>query len=89
MNNFSSIMNTISSSDLVMVSASYRGRTIATIKSTGFNSFADVLRAIRQHVGSIVGLVNLRLRNASRGWLENRSVFIRPQQPGVQLTFQF
>ena len=82
-------MNTISSSDLVLVSASYRGRTIATIKSTGFSSFSDILRAIRQQFGTIVGLVNLRLRNATRGWLENRSVFIRPQQPGVQLTFQF
>lgn len=82
-------MNTISSSDLVMVSATYRGRTIATIKSTGFSSFTDVLRALRQYFGSIVGLVNLRLRNATRGWLENRSVFVRPPQPGIQLTFQF
>jgi hypothetical protein len=34
----------------------------------------------------VVGLVELSVLNTSRGWRERRSLFIKPQAPGVQLT---
>lgn len=79
-------MTTITPDDIVMATATFRGRTIATIHSTGFTGLNDVLRAIRYAAGSLVGLLELSLRNASRGWSESRSLFLAPLRPGTQLT---
>ena len=79
-------MTPISSSDILCATASYKGRTVATFTSDGFTSFADVYRAIRCAVGSVVGLVQLSVLNTSRGWRACRSLFISPAAPGVQLT---
>ncbi len=76
----------ISPEDIVMARATYRGRTIASFRSSGFTSVADVLRAVRYAAGSAVGYFQLNLRNASRGWSEDRALFIAPSAPGVQLT---
>lgn len=77
-------MANISSSDILCATASYHGRTIASFTSSG--SLTDVLSAVRAAVGSVVGLVELSVLNTSRGWRERRSLFIKPQAPGVQLT---
>ena len=79
-------MANISSSDILCATASDHGRTIASFTSSGFSSLSDVLSAVRAAVGSVVGLVELSVLNTSRGWRERRSLFIKPQAPGVQLT---
>lgn len=79
-------MKSISSSDIVCATASYHGRTIATFTSTGFNSMSEVLSAVRNSVGSIVGLIDYSLLNHSKGWRQCRSMFIAPPAPGIQLT---
>lgn len=79
-------MTTISSSDILCATASIRGRQLATFTSSGFTSINDVLRAVRAAIGSVVGLVELTVLNTSRGWRERRSLFVRPMEPGVQLT---
>lgn len=80
------IMATVSSSDILCATASFRGRQLAQFTSSGFNSFAEVLRAIRCAVGSVAGLIELSVLNTSRGWRECRSMYIAPSAPGVQLT---
>ena len=79
-------MYTISSNDLVQVYATFCGRTIASISSTGFESIQDVLKAIRKAVGTFAGMVKLSVRNASQGWRQQRAFFIAPVPPGTQLT---
>ncbi|MDE6464192.1 MAG: hypothetical protein K2L16_06130 [Muribaculaceae bacterium] len=71
--------------DIVMARATYRGRIVASFSSNGFNSLADVIRAVRLAAGSAVGYLNITLRNATRGWTEERALFITPAAPGVQL----
>ena len=79
-------MATVSSSDILCTTVSFRGRRLAQFTSSGFNSFTDVLRAVRGAVGSVVGLIELSLLKTSRGWRESRSMYIAPSAPGVQLT---
>lgn len=79
-------MSTISSSDILCATATLRGRRLASFTSTGFNSLAEVLRAIRCAVGSVAGLIEFSIFNTSRGWRECRSMYITPTAPGVQLT---
>ncbi len=79
-------MATITTKDLVQVSASYHGKIVATISSTGFASLAEVLKAVRSSIGTIVGIIELSVRNASQGWRENRTMLISPLKPGTQLS---
>lgn len=75
----------IAPNDVMQARATYRGYTVATFSSTGFESLADVLRAVRCAAGSVVGFVTISLRNATRGWSQERALFIKPPAPGVQL----
>lgn len=77
---------TVTPSDIVLASASYRGRNIASFRSFGFSSMEDIIRAVKQAVGSLSGLITLSLRNDSRGWTQSRALFIAPAAPGTQLS---
>ncbi|MBO4942426.1 MAG: hypothetical protein J6C95_03230 [Muribaculaceae bacterium] len=79
-------MTTITSNDTVLTSVSFEGRTIATFRATGFNSLADILKAARRAAGNIVGMIRLSILNSSRGWREERSMYVAAIRPGVQLT---
>lgn len=79
-------MTTITKTDTVWATAIFEGRTIASFSSSGFSSITEVLSAVRQALGDVVGVVRLRLRNASRGWRQERSIYIAPLRPGVQLS---
>ena len=68
----------ISSEDIVMSTATLLGTTVGTIHARGFGSMADVLNAIREACGPVAGLVQLSVRNASRGWSQRRAMFIKP-----------
>lgn len=71
-------MATITFSDHVQASATLRGRTIASISATGFNSINDVILAVRHAAAGISGLVSLSVRNATQGWRQERSLLILP-----------
>lgn len=79
-------MTTITSNDTVLTSVTFKGRTIATFRSSGFTSLADILKAARRAAGNIVGMIKLSILNTSRGWREERSMYISPIRPGIQLT---
>lgn len=79
-------MATITINDTVCATATFEGRTIASFSSSGFTSLADVLKAVRKALGGVVGMVRLSVRNASRGWRQERSLYIAPMRPGVQLS---
>lgn len=79
-------MTNITSSDLIWATATYNGRTIACFSDTGYTSMADVIRAVRSALGALAGIVELSVRNASKGWRSRRTVFVEPVKPGVQLT---
>ncbi len=72
-------MASISSTDIIQASATFEGRTVASIVSSGFASVNEVLLAVRHAAGDITGLLSLSLRNASQGWREQRSLFIMPR----------
>lgn len=76
----------ISPTDTIMARATYRGLIVVNFISTGFCDLAEVLRAVRAAVGGIVGCLDLNLRNATRGWSDDRALFIAPAAPGTQLS---
>ena len=69
-------MTTISFSDTVQASATFAGRTVASISSSGFNSINDVLLAVRHAASGVTGLLQLSVRNATQGWRQERSLYI-------------
>lgn len=81
-----STRNNIAPADTIMARATFRGLTVASFISSGFSDIADVLRAVRAAAGSVAGSLELNLRNATRGWTENRAVFLAPAMPGTQLS---
>lgn len=79
-------MSIISSSDTVMASAWSAGAILAEISSTGFSSVTDVVSSLLRSIGNARGLVEVELRNATRGWREQRRVHVAPRPEGIQLS---
>lgn len=67
---------TIHPEDIMMARISYCGREISSFSRSGFETLADVLRAVRAAAGSVVGYLTITLRNATCGWTENRALYI-------------
>lgn len=76
-------MATITINDIVWATATFEGRTVASFSASGYSSITEVLKAVRRSLGDIVGMVRLSLRNSSRGWREERSLYITPLKPSV------
>lgn len=79
-------MTTISSNDIVWATAIYCGKPVVTFADSGYDSISDVFRAVRAALGPLTGIVELCIRNASRGWSRRRTMLIEPFRAGVQLT---
>lgn len=68
-------MATIHFNDHLFVTALQGGTTLASLSSTGFTSFADVLSALRNKIATVAGMVTIRLRNTSQGWNRTQAVY--------------
>lgn len=69
-------MQTISLQDTMMIRATAMGRVIADFNSTGFSDIAGVLRATCARLNGARGMVELSLRNSTRGWTARRALYI-------------
>lgn len=69
-------MAQISSSDSLFISASAMGREFFSFVGTGLESLATIITEIRRMPEAPRGMVTLSVRNASRGWSQNRSFYI-------------
>lgn len=79
-------MAIISPEDYIQAAVAFGGREIATISGSGYASVADVLKAVRHAVGALAGTIIITMRNATRGWRQERALFLRPMAAGVQLS---
>ena len=81
-------MATISSNDILFASATQGGRHLADIRMSGISSTSNILSELRRVMHGVLGLVQVKLRNATQGWSRSMSLYIgagtRPG--GVQLT---
>lgn len=71
-------MATILPTDTLSLSALRNGRLCVNIVISGCSSMSDVIREMRKIAGNISGLISLRLRNITQGWMQNQSVLLRP-----------
>ncbi|MCF0213075.1 MAG: hypothetical protein HUK13_08960 [Muribaculaceae bacterium] len=83
-------MKTISPTDIIYATLRNHGTTLAGKCLSGINSFADIVRLLKTEAASCSGLATLMVRNATRGWTENRSVMLSnrsmPATQAAQLT---
>lgn len=69
-------MKQIDISDTLYVTTSQLGVTIANISFSGANSLADVANMVRRATTGHRGMVNVCLRNGSRGWSHRLNLYI-------------
>lgn len=67
-------MKTISTEDVLYITAQHRGVVLANMQMSGAGSMADITRQIRNIITGCCGLVNINLRNVSQGWSRNYNV---------------
>ena len=68
------IDNTMTASDQILATLTMNGKVMATLSSDGFQSFDEVVRAIRSAAGHLMGLCNVSVRNRTQGW--SRSLMV-------------
>ena len=69
-------MANISSSDSLYVCASSMGRQFYNFTGEGIDSLSEIIDLVRNTPGAPQGLVMLTVRNASKGWCQNRTFYI-------------
>lgn len=67
---------TLSSQDTLMISASSCGREILRISLSGVESLAAVMREISRRCSCFNGLLEVALRNTSRGWSVRQNLYL-------------
>lgn len=79
-------MGTLTANDKIFATVSYAGRTLLNTSFTGVSSMTEVLNLIRKALDGFIGYVNLRLRNGSQGWSQQRGLRIGPsQKPSIKV----
>lgn len=71
-------MEAININDIIFATASIRGNIAADIKLSGLKSMSEIVTAIRREIGSMSGLLTIRMRNATQGWCQSKSVYLSP-----------
>ncbi len=67
-------MRKIEITDVLYATILQHGRTICTARICGVTSMAEIVRYISNHMGSIMGMFTLNLRNGSQGWSTSSSL---------------
>lgn len=73
-------MATIDLQDEVFATLIQRGAIIASIRLIGVNSMSTILQQLRQLASKCAGLVTLKVRNRTQGWLQCRQIMLTPPQ---------
>lgn len=79
-------MDIINTSDIIFASATIHGTIAVTLQLSGLHSVSEIIKAIRNEIGSFSGLLSLSVRNLSQGWARQHSIYIAAAAPGTQLS---
>ncbi len=83
-------MKKITINDVIFATATIGGHIAANIRLSGLGSIAEVVRAVKNELGSFSGLLNITMRNMTQGWSHSKSVYLSPSVTAtcesVQLT---
>ncbi len=69
-------MQTLSFQDTLMIRATAMGRVVADFNATGFSNLTDVMHEVCRRVSDARGMIELSLRNSTRGWTTRRALYI-------------
>lgn len=72
-------MATINPSDIIYATVVRHGATLLSLRLSGLTSISQILVRIRNHVTETAGLVTLKLRNGSQGWMYQQPIIL----PGI------
>lgn len=69
-------MAKIDYTDILYVSVSQQGRSLAQMTISGIRSVKELMQRLRQTLHQYSGLLTIQLRNATQGWSrENQMLF--------------
>ena len=70
-------MANMATTDVLFVTLTQNGRHLANVCICGASSMNDVVRRVRGAVPGAAGMTRLSLRNSTRGWSADHSVFFK------------
>ncbi len=79
-------MATISTEDIIFATATKHGHQLANLKLSGVASLTELMATIRRHLGATTGLIEISLRNLSRGYSSQQALFVTAPAEGIQLS---
>ncbi|MDE6137382.1 MAG: hypothetical protein K2F97_07900 [Muribaculaceae bacterium] len=79
-------MATISATDILFASATQGGRHLADLRISGISCTSNIIGELRRAMHGVLGIVQVRLRNATQGWSRTMSLYLDAYPEGVQLT---
>ena len=71
-------IKTIATGDTIFATAKVRGSFAANLRLSGICSISDAINAVRNELGALAGLTTITLRNMTRGWTQEKSVYLSP-----------
>lgn len=69
-------MKTFGTNDVIFARATMMGRELLNIRICGAMSMTELMQAIRQQLGSFMGMVNVQIRNLTQGWAQQRTYML-------------
>lgn len=76
-------MATINASDILYATIVRQGATLLSLRMSGLTSLSQILAQIRRHLTDAAGLVTLRLRNGSQGWMHQQPLLLSTSAQSV------
>ena len=80
-------MATFSTEDIIFATATKHGHQLANLKLSGIASLTELLATIRRHLGATTGLIEISLRNLSKGYSSQQALCVTAPAEGIQLAF--
>ena len=74
-------MNALHSTDQLQVTARSCGTILLTLNMSGVSDLSDVFRQVRESASQETGIVNVTLRNRTRGWTCRHNLVFRRSKP--------
>lgn len=70
------MLTAINTTDILHITALSSGATLLSTSLSGATSMGDVFRHVKTHAESAKGVVTLRIRNSTQGWMQQHTIVL-------------
>lgn len=75
-------MERINQTDHLFVTVSHGGTNIFSLETSGISSLGEVYKRVKNHANFDAGVVTLRLRNSTQGWIQQHNIVLKKAKTG-------